>query len=111
LVSQDRRHLFVTPWLIGNPGLFLKELYHFIKDRGSSVEDKTAVSLSCQPEPLVLARAGGLPDFCTLLPSPGVIAVITIFILLLITLLVFTLLYACYRDGAHCQRPKKPKKL
>jgi hypothetical protein len=62
------------------------------------VEDKTAVSLSCLPEPLVLARAGGLPDFCTLLPSPAVIAVIAIFILLLITLLVFTLLYACYRD-------------
>ena len=77
--------------------MFFKELYHFIKDRGSNVEDKVDVEVSCLPDDLILYRTEPV-DFCTLLPSPGIIVTITIFILLLVTLLVVTLLYACYRD-------------
>jgi hypothetical protein len=62
------------------------------------VEDKAEVEVNCQPDDLILYKSEPV-DFCTLLPSPGIILAITIFVLLLILLLAILFIYACYRQG------------
>ncbi len=74
-----------------------QDLYHFMRDRGSFILDKSDVILAC-PDNITPLAESKISDFCLYLPPPEIIAIIIIVIFFLISAIILLFFYTCYRE-------------